>query len=151
VPALRPPVGALDPHRHNARLAGPDDAPASSRSRHVRTVRSDSPVYRTSVATDGNAAVSSGPAWVARPASTKLARGGRLPAAVGRDRGQVEPPRDRLDAHRTPPGCRREYQAARAGRGSFVAHSPQSGAVHQRSPSTYLGTSRTVPAAGERR
>ena len=38
---------------------------ASSRSRQVRTVRSDSPVYRTNVATDGNAPVPSGPAWLA--------------------------------------------------------------------------------------
>jgi len=47
-------------------------AAASSRSRHVRTVRSDSPVYRTRVATDGNAPVPSGPAWFARPTSTNL-------------------------------------------------------------------------------
>ena len=30
----------------------------------------------------------SGPAWSARPTSTKLARGGRLPAAAGRDRAR---------------------------------------------------------------
>ncbi len=35
-------------------------------------MRSDSPVYRTKVATDGNAPVPSGPAWFARPTSTNL-------------------------------------------------------------------------------
>ena len=42
------------------------------------------------MATDGNAPVPSGPAWLAKPASTKLAGAGWLPAAVGRDQGQVQ-------------------------------------------------------------
>jgi hypothetical protein len=44
---------------------------AASRSRPARTVRSDSPGWRTSVATDGNAAVPSGPrGWPSRRART---------------------------------------------------------------------------------
>jgi hypothetical protein len=36
----------------------------------------------------------------------ELVRGGRLPAAIGRNRRQIQRPRDRLDAHRAPPaGC----------------------------------------------
>ena len=72
VPALRAAVGALDPGRDNARVAPRDDARGRQRSRQVRTVRSASPVSRTSVATDGNAPVPSGPAWPARPVSTNL-------------------------------------------------------------------------------
>jgi hypothetical protein len=40
----------------------------------------------------GNAPVPSGPAWLARPDEHELARAGRLAAAVGRDRGQVQRP-----------------------------------------------------------
>jgi hypothetical protein len=32
----------------------------------------------------------------------ELARAGRLPATIGRNRGQIQRPRDRLDAHRAP-------------------------------------------------
>ena len=77
---------------------------ASSRSRQVRTVRSDSPVYRTSVATDGNAPVPSRPGMVGQADEHELARAGRLAATIGGDRGQIQRPRDRLDAHRAPPG-----------------------------------------------
>ena len=44
VPALRAAVGALDPGRDDACVAWRYRAPTASRSRQVRTVRSDSPV-----------------------------------------------------------------------------------------------------------
>jgi hypothetical protein len=44
IPALRAAVGSLDPGSDDVRVAGKMMPAASSRSRQVRTVRSDSPV-----------------------------------------------------------------------------------------------------------
>jgi hypothetical protein len=59
------------------------------------------------------------------PASPKheLARTRGLPAAVGWDRGQVECPGDRLDAHRSPPGHSLTRPAGPRALAKFVSHS----------------------------
>ena len=104
---------------------------ASSRSRPVRTVLSDSPVYRTSVATDQNAPGPSGPGVVAQADEYELSRGGRLPAPTDQDRGQVQRPGDRHDAHRAPlPTRAAPRRAARPSISVSVSFTP----VRDRSP-----------------
>jgi hypothetical protein len=60
----------------------------SSRSRDVRTVRSDSPVYRTRVAADGNAPGHPAPR-VRQADQHELARARGRAAAIRRDRSKV--------------------------------------------------------------
>lgn len=56
------------------------------------------------------------------PGRRALACAGRPPAPAGRDRGQVECPGGRLDAHRPPRGRRQARQASPGSWLSFVAH-----------------------------
>src|SRR5215510_640086 len=103
-----------------------------------------------SVATEGNAPGPSGPAWLARPASTNVhalddcpprsaGTGARYSAQeiawmlTGRRSPHVLP-------RRGPPGLLSQ----------FLSHSPPSGTVHRCSPRSCLRSSRTVADAGER-
>jgi hypothetical protein len=123
---------------------------AASRSRQVRTVRSDRPVYRTSLATDGKAAVPSGPAWLARPTSTNLqALDGCPPRSAGTGaRFSAQEIASMLTGRRSsavllrrgPPGLLSQ----------FLSHSPPSGTVHQRPPRWCSGRWQTVADGGER-
>jgi hypothetical protein len=125
---------------------------ASSRPRHVRTVRSDRSVYRISVRTAGKAQLPSGPAWLARPTSTNLhALDGWPPRSAGTGA--------RLSAHEIASTLTGPYLPAadlrllpRAGAWSqFWSHSLPFGTVHRRPPGTNPGRSRTVANRGERR
>ena len=106
VPALGPPVGPLDPSGHDVRIAWLDDA------RGLQPVQAGPhrPLRQAGVADQRGhrrerpGAVRAG--VVGQADEHGLARAGWLAAAVGRDRGQVQRPGDRLDAHRAPPGRR---------------------------------------------
>jgi hypothetical protein len=106
VPALGPPVGPLDPSGHDVRIAWLDDA------RGLQPVQAGPhrPLRQAGVADQRGhrrerpGAVRAG--VVGQADEHELARAGWLAAAVGRDRGQVQRPGDRLDAHRAPPGRR---------------------------------------------
>ena len=77
----------------------------------------------------------------------ELAGAGRLPATVGRNRGQVERPRDRLDAHQAPPGSQPPWQAARRRLSLvLVSFTPGPGAVHRRTRTAVPPRSGTLAA-----
>jgi hypothetical protein len=78
------------------------------------------------------------------------ARAGRLPASVGRDRGQVQCPGDRLDAHGAPLLRHTTPQGAPGLLSQFLSHSPLTATVHRRPPRSRSGRSRTVADIGER-
>jgi hypothetical protein len=82
-------------------------------------------------------------------AEDEPAAGGRLPAAVGRDRGQAPRPGDRPGAHRAPLFSRAAHKGAPGLLSQFLSHSPPSAAVHQRPPRPSSGRSRTVADAGQ--
>jgi hypothetical protein len=77
--------------------------PASSRSTRVGTARGQAGVADQC---DGRWECSGAvrPGAAGQAGEDELANGGRLPAAIGGDRGEVERPGDRLDAHRAPLG-----------------------------------------------
>jgi hypothetical protein len=111
VPALRAPIGALDPGRHDGGVARRDDALG----RQPVQAGADRPLGQPGVADQGGhrreRARAIRPSVVGQADEHELARARQLPAAVGRDRGQVQCPGDRLDAHRPPP-WRRVYGQA---------------------------------------
>ena len=99
IPALRAAVGALDPRGDDVRVAGMDDAlgcqpvQASTHGALGQAGVADQGGCR------GERAGAVRPGVVGQADEHELARAGRLAAAVRRDRGQVERPRDRLDSH----------------------------------------------------
>ena len=85
VPALRPPVGALDPRRDNVPIAGPDDPslpPIQARAR--RPLRQAGVADQRGHRRERARAVPPGMAGQAD--EHELVRAGRLDAAIGRDR-----------------------------------------------------------------
>jgi hypothetical protein len=100
VPALRAAIGWLDPGRDDVRVAPRDDALG------LQPVQAGAyrPLRQPGVADQrghrGECTGAVRPGVVGQADEHELARGGRLPTSVGRDRGQVQRPGDRLDARR---------------------------------------------------
>ena len=72
------------------------------------------------------------------------------PASLGRDRGQVQRPRDRRGAHRASLRGRAAPWWAAWPLSQFLSHSSPSGTVRRCPPRSSLCSSRTVADAGER-
>jgi hypothetical protein len=150
VPALGPPVGALDLRRHNGgSLGGRLMPPASGRSRQVRILRSGRPGSAPRWPPTGLPA-SIRPGRVARPTGSNLRALEWLAATIGRNRGQVECPGDRLDTHQAPPGREHRDQWRPWSLSQFVSHSPPFAGVHRRPRSACPRWSRTLADGGER-
>jgi len=151
VPALRPPTRALDPRRHDVRVAGPDDALGFQPVQEGGTVRPDGTAWRTRATTDGKA--QSHRAGVAGQAGEhELAGAGGLPAAVGGNRGPVERLGDRLDLIGHLPRARHSAKTPSRARAQFWAHSLPSAAVHRWPPAQIRARherSRPVVNAGQ--
>jgi len=145
VPALRAAVGSLDPHRDDVRVAGQDDA------RGLQPVQAGPhcPLRKARVADQRRdrreRACAVRPRVVGQADEHELARTGRLAAAVGRDRGQVERPGDRLDAHRAAllKGAARSWAAQ-----PLVSVSVSFTSVRCRSPATARVMFGQVPDGG---
>jgi hypothetical protein len=93
-----------------------------------------------------------GPGVVGQADEHEPARAGRLPASVGRDRGQVQCPGDRLDAHGAPILRHTTPQGAPGLLSQFLSHSPLTATVHRRPPGRVRaghGRWRTLVNAGQ--
>jgi hypothetical protein len=103
VPALGAPVGALDPRRDEVRVARPDDAPGFEpvETGAYRALGQAGVAHQRGHRRERPAPVR--PGMIGQADEHELARAGWLAAAVGRNRGQVERPRDRFDTHEAPP------------------------------------------------
>jgi hypothetical protein len=112
VPALRAAIGPLDPGRDDARIARCDDA----RGRQPVQAGAHRPLRQPGVADQrGHRRERAGavrPGVADQADKDELARAGRLPASVGRDRSQVQRPGDRLDARGAPLLTRATAQGA---------------------------------------
>jgi hypothetical protein len=103
VPALRTPVGPLDPRRDDIRVARPDDPLG----RQPVQAGAHGPLRQAGVPDERGhrreCAAPVRPGVVGQAHKDELAGAGRLPTSIIGNRGQVERPRHRLDTHRPPP------------------------------------------------
>ena len=120
VPTPRPPVGPLDPRRHHGGVARPDQARSfqPAKARPHGTLRQTGVAHQRPHRRERAATIRT--RVVGQANEHELARAGRLAAAIGRDRGQVERPGDRLHTHRAPAASRSVRQPWAPGLGSVL-------------------------------